>query len=349
MQPTALFNRLDLAPSDGSHCGEYRIVYNKQTSSNIDRFFIIFEAQYPNPTPNAGLAGCLPVADFWVSLNSMTPVDAALSLEKFFYEGVEQNGISLPAVINFDNYNSGQVRTNNFASAQTSGFVWQLREFKTSLNSGLAAFDMVTVKANPLAELYGENTASLPSPNDDSTVSALFSNFKNDFTSEYLSQLINPELAGVESNATVLINTIGFDPDNKYNEFQSTASGTVDDPSSHDSTEFNSVIATELSSHINTNVQVMTSEMLLNRAGAMTCGGCHQFSSGRVVAPEVVWPQPASGGFVHVKEDGELSAALTDEFLPFRKAILTDIACNRPEPTPEFPAWLIPVWSLILN
>ena len=25
--PVALFNRFDLAPEDGAHCGEYRIVY----------------------------------------------------------------------------------------------------------------------------------------------------------------------------------------------------------------------------------------------------------------------------------------------------------------------------------
>jgi hypothetical protein len=46
MSPTAIFNRFDLSASNGQHCGEYRVVYHK---NNGNRFFLSFEAKYPNP------------------------------------------------------------------------------------------------------------------------------------------------------------------------------------------------------------------------------------------------------------------------------------------------------------
>ncbi len=338
MQPTAIFNRLDLAPSDGSNCGEYRMVYHHDLGHNVSgRFFIIFEAQYPNPTPSQGLAGCLPVADFWVSLNNKTEDEAALLLEKFFYEGITHNEVDLPAVVNFNNYSSGQVRVNNFINFNS----WQLREFKTAVSDGDAIFNLVTVKSNPLAELYGVSSGS------DENELILFSEFKVDFNTEYINQLLSPEINGVNSNLTALINTISLNSENKYNEFQSTAQGSSDDPASLVSSEFMSEIGSILSTNENPEIQVITSEMLINRAGAMTCGGCHQFSNNDVVAPGVTWPR--SDGFVHVSENGRLSPALTDSFLPFRAKILTDVSCNRPEPKPVFDAWLIPVWNLILN
>ena len=329
MRPVALFNRLDLAPSDGAHCGEYRIVYSKTTSSATDRFFVIFEAQYPNPTPNDGLAGCLPVADFWVSLNDKTNVEAAAALEGFFYQGIVHNDVALPAVINFDNFTSGQVRTNNFVNNAD----WQLREFKTAVIRNEAKFAIQTVKSNPLVALYGENLDALPANNDQATVAALLIDFKEDFVADYLPQLLNPETQGLETEATTLINAIGFSSNNKYNEFQSTASRTSDNPDRPTLVRpgFDGAIATALSTDSNPSVQVLTTEMILNRAGAMSCGGCHQFSNDKEIAPNVFWP--TSRNFVHVAEDGGLSRALIDHFLPSRSMVLTDIACNRPDPS----------------
>ncbi|VVH64136.1 hypothetical protein BSPLISOX_452, partial [uncultured Gammaproteobacteria bacterium] len=48
MSPSAIFNRFDLSASNGQHCGEYRVIYHK---NNSDRFFLSFEAKYPNPEP----------------------------------------------------------------------------------------------------------------------------------------------------------------------------------------------------------------------------------------------------------------------------------------------------------
>jgi hypothetical protein len=47
--------------SNGQHCGEYRVIYHK---NNGNRFFLSFEAKYPNPEIKKGKAGCFAVADF---------------------------------------------------------------------------------------------------------------------------------------------------------------------------------------------------------------------------------------------------------------------------------------------
>jgi hypothetical protein len=62
--------------------------------------------------------------------------------------------------------------------------------------------------------------------------------------------------------------------------------------------------------------------MIMNRAEAMSCGGCHQNSSNAEIAPNVKWPP--SKFFVHVDERGNLSPALTKQFLPARAALLVD-------------------------
>ena len=60
--PIGVTNRFDLAPADGSNCGQYRIVFAKTTVSPGDKLHIIFEGVLPNPNPAAGIARCRPVA-----------------------------------------------------------------------------------------------------------------------------------------------------------------------------------------------------------------------------------------------------------------------------------------------
>jgi hypothetical protein len=62
--------------------------------------------------------------------------------------------VQLPAAINFAHYThgTGQVRSNAFINSP-----WQLREFKTDINSkGEAVFVADSVKSNPLAELFAK-------------------------------------------------------------------------------------------------------------------------------------------------------------------------------------------------
>jgi hypothetical protein len=53
-----------------------------------DRLFLLF-----------GKKGCFAIADFWQKIGQMSKADALVQLEKFFYKGLEHNGVKLPAVI----------------------------------------------------------------------------------------------------------------------------------------------------------------------------------------------------------------------------------------------------------
>ena len=89
-------------------------------------------------------------------------------------------------------------------------------------------------------------------------------------------------------------------------------------------------------------VNPQTADVILARAQAGTCAGCHQLSPGDVVREipnqaDVVWPEVVggrlvpAGGFVHVREDRMLSPALEDSFLPVRRYILGHHLCPPPE------------------
>lgn len=97
-----LFNRFDLASPSGADCGEYRIVYAKQSGlvSGTDRNFLIFEARLPNPTPSAGLTGCLPVADFWANLTIVGSVATRATLLRDFYFVGLGGGFTPPGMVN---------------------------------------------------------------------------------------------------------------------------------------------------------------------------------------------------------------------------------------------------------
>ncbi|CAC9561502.1 hypothetical protein [uncultured Gammaproteobacteria bacterium] len=306
MLPTAIFNRFDLSSSSGKHCGEYRIVYHKKSDTS-GRFFLIFEARYPNPKPNEGLAGCFAVADFWQKIGQKTKAQALVELEKFFYQGLQHDGVNLPAAINFAHYThgTGQVRSNQFVDSP-----WQLREFKTDIDAnGKTILVADTVKNNPLAELFANEKNS-----DSSALKASRIYFNNDFNHQYIDNLLAPEKHSSNPNASSIINGFSLNSNNQYNEFQSN-SNSKDNTASPSNTTLNTAISNKL-----TKLSSYTPEMIRNRAEAMSCGGCHQNSNNKEIAPNIHWPN--SAGFVHVTEEGELSKALTKQFLPARSSLL---------------------------
>jgi hypothetical protein len=306
MLPTAIFNRFDLSSSSGKHCGEYRIVYHKKSDTS-GRFFLIFEARYPNPKPNEGLAGCFAVADFWQKIGQKTKAQALVELEKFFYQGLQHGGVNLPAAINFAHYThgTGQVRSNQFVDSP-----WQLREFKTDIDAnGKTILVADTVKNNPLAELFANEKNS-----DSGALKASRIYFNNDFNHQYIDNLLAPEKHSSNPNAGSIINGFSLNSSNQYNEFQSN-SNSKDNTASPSNTTLNTAISNKL-----TKLSSYTPEMIRNRAEAMSCGGCHQNSNNKEIAPNIHWPN--SAGFVHVTEKGELSKALTKQFLPARSSLL---------------------------
>ncbi len=125
--PTAMVNRIDLAPADGSHCGEQRMIF--ANPNMVGRAFIIIEAQIPNPSPGCGIAACGPVAEFWSDLDTVDdPAERTNRLRAAFIDGDPQlTAAGFGPFMSADNltFGSGQVRTNNFVTGP-----WTLREYK---------------------------------------------------------------------------------------------------------------------------------------------------------------------------------------------------------------------------
>jgi hypothetical protein len=180
MLPIALFNRFDLAPADGSHCGEYRIVFKARRRS----FFLIFEGALPNPRPRTGLRACAPVARLWNGLGLPPSPDPGLQLEAFYFDGlVAEDGTRFAPVVSAHSYGlrekpprhrrprlvrrPGQIRANSIFTA------WNLREFKLHLAPPAAPgsrsrlrVEHVALASNPADELFGGTPGGrrLPGP-----------------------------------------------------------------------------------------------------------------------------------------------------------------------------------------
>ncbi|MGN6111109.1 MAG: hypothetical protein ACTHU0_38785 [Kofleriaceae bacterium] len=312
-EPIALFNRFDLAPTSGSHCGEYRMVFAKFPNHD-GRALFIFEGALPNPTPVLGRAACLPVAQFWQDLSNDPDSESRLAkLEQFFFLGTAVPGF--PAVVDAHHYGlpsstaargptPGQIRTNMFVGPE-----WNLREFKigwrpcgaqTPGNCGIR-FDHVTVKENPADELFRGTHALSPS-------------FRTAFANT------------VQDLAATNLNTIAMPTANQYNELESVSQRT--------DVLYANFADTTIVGMIDAQLQALgsplTSQEVLHRATTQTCAGCHQLSNHRNlgpnntrVTPPLIWPPSAR--FVHVNEQTSpiaLSEALEKVFLPYRREVL---------------------------
>ncbi|HLL52935.1 MAG TPA: hypothetical protein VK447_05275 [Myxococcaceae bacterium] len=301
-----LYNRFDLAPSNGADCGEYRVVF--ANTGGGGRNFLIFEAVLPNPRTDLGLEGCRPVANFWRDLTTITDVNQRASrLRSFYFSGL--SGFS--PVIHINNYGNnprgvGQVRTNQFIQSP-----WLLREFKlqrTCPSSGCTLkFAPVTVKTNPFGNLFNPGSTH-----------PLAAEFQNSFFPSQVAAL-----------ATNNINTFNYNVPDKFNVGQSDSQsfGVVDNYVAQFGTAastFRSNIQTKLTAIGST----LTPDQIVARAQTQSCGGCHQRSNGAAIGGGLTWP--GSANFVHSTEatetgpDGvrfQISPALTNTFLPHRKGV----------------------------
>jgi hypothetical protein len=329
LEPIALVNRFDLAPSNGANCGEYRVVYALPTPfKTVARFLMIFEATLPNPEPSQGLTACLPVARFWdnLSQSGIQQSDFVNQLTGFYFTGIPglTGNKAFPPVIRAQNYgiggekntNTGQIRVNMLSTD------WQLREFtlsKSCTGSGKTevctlAGNNTLVKNNPFGPLFDKNGGSAS------------------FQKEFITQ--------VQSLAGTTIPLIGMSTPNVDNAGQSTESG---DTSQNDyacqaglgnaqgdfacsgnpeNTSLSNAIQKELTRIGNT---ILTPEDIVQRATTQSCAGCHQLSPGTNLGGGLTWPQ--SNGFTQVSEEqgpGHQSQALTTDFLPFRSTVLTN-------------------------
>jgi len=330
--PIGLFNRFDQAPENGAHCGEYRIVYAKESgiASTSDRNLLIFEAALPNPHPQQGLKGCQQIVDTWSNLSLESNVQARADvLEDFYFDG---QGVVGPviSVTNFgDNPLSiGQIRTNQFSNTTTG---WSLREFKLlrSCTAGTCSaprFVPVSNKNNAYGPLFAP-TSTLPGASA--------------FVTFFPSQVAN-------LSATTLTGLDISTPD-VFNTGQSQASGaTAAEMRYLDQLGVgSSTLRTNLQTALTTAGSSLTPDNIVLRAQALSCAGCHRLNNNVALGGGLTWP--ASLGFTHVTEretevvGGEerfrISDALVNVLLPARQQIIEDFLNDRPHPSkgPDHP------------
>jgi hypothetical protein len=150
---TAFVNRIDLAPANGAHCGQQRMIF---ASNSQNRAFIILEAQIPNPAPELGIDGCLPLAQFWLDQNAIPDASArGARLAQAFVSGApELLAAGFGPFYTAENLTvgSGQIRTNQFDSDP-----WTLREFKLALDGESIRAVPFPVAESPNGALWNEN------------------------------------------------------------------------------------------------------------------------------------------------------------------------------------------------
>lgn len=325
--PIALFNRFDQAPATGENCGEYRVVFAKESgiANNKNRNTIIFEARVENPVPQLGLRGCRKIVETWANLTAESDIEVrAAKLEAFYFDGLGEFQPPVISVAHFgDNPNSwGQVRTNQLVNTDTG---WSMREFKLLREcdgSGCSAmrFVPVTNKGNAFGGLF-----------DPASTHPKAADFRAYFPTQ---------VASLASND---LNLISMTVPDEFNTAQSQSSGDFAGEMQYlerlgsDPSDLRTAIATELS---NLGSGLSVDDIVL-RAQATTCAGCHRLSSENDLGGGLAWPI-ATPKFVHVTEreteivDGVerfvISVGLTDVFLPQRKTIVDTFLNNLPLP-----------------
>ncbi len=309
--PVSISNRFDLAPADGAHCGQQRIVL---ANNSQGRMFTIFEAQIPNPHPECGLEACRPLVEFWANMNEIDdPVARRWQLVRAFLTGhPDLQAAGFGPFVNADLYSfgTGQVRTNNFDQ-----FPWTLREFKMVEHSFFGWLPRVGIVQVPVADSpVGDHfNDALESPRGPECRESFLLAMEGLLTDEpdAMSFPIAPECRAAESR------------DDFVSDYAlQLAIGTGD---------FESQMETRLAEL----GSALTPEDIANRAHfAGACIGCHEQTNGVDLGNGVT--APISAGFTHTMEfttepcgdEGQecfpISSALSESFLPHRVQVMEE-------------------------
>jgi hypothetical protein len=297
-------NRIDLAPASGTDCGNQRLVFANDADLGNGRMLMIIEAQVPNPNPGAGLAGCLPIAQFWRSLQAVDdPVQRGVLLVDAFLEG---GGPGFEPFMNAANLTAGagQIRTNNFNDQR-----WTMREFELEIDSGQASTVPVPVSDSPHGALWNDSV-ELPAG------AACRSNFLN-------------ALGGLLTDNPAAMT---FEVDEPCKNSESRNDFTSENYPLHllqgDAGGFQAELAQALQGTGLSPVDVAARARF-----AGSCIGCHQESRGSSLGNGV--QAPSSLGFVHISESFledcgsdpcfAISQGLRDVFLPHRERVMSEL------------------------
>jgi hypothetical protein len=328
-----LVDRIDKMPLDGSTCGQHRVSFNlmrEVPGDDPDFNYVIVELVVPNPRPELGAAGCLPLVKTWYDLTSNGgpgPADRAARadvLEALYFEGIA----GFPPLLTWENLRgslvgSGQIRTNQFLHS-VSGQMWQLREYHLERACDGAGcrleVRMDTVKDNPFGLLF-----RAPGSPDAPAEAAAFQAWFLDQVEPLASAtdvndlaLAVPEVwnAGESTEPGFL----GRDPEDFWNDYALQA-------------EANTAFLGAIQERLTAIGSPLTPRNVLDRATATSCAGCHQISSRRDLGGGLV--QPDSLRFVHTDETRGLSPALVEAFMPRRQQTLMaylDAHCGGAQP-----------------
>jgi hypothetical protein len=152
--PTAFVNRMDLAPANGAHCGQQRMIF---ANNALFRAFMIVEAQIPNPAPELGIEGCRPLAEFWLQQNQISDgFERGNRLAQAFLVGdptLAEFGFGPFYTAENLTVGSGQIRTNTFDQDP-----WTLREFKLALDGDALRAIPFPVAESPHGALWNEGS-----------------------------------------------------------------------------------------------------------------------------------------------------------------------------------------------
>jgi cysteine-rich repeat protein len=317
--PIAFVNRIDLAPINGAHCGQQRIVF---ANNSQGRVFTIVEAQIPNPNPDLGVLGCAPLAEFWANMTQIpdATVRGELLREAYFNGSPELLAAGFGPFYTATAFTvgSGQIRTNNFDDG-----IWSLREFKLTDNQGeLQVIPFPTAEA-PNGDLWND---TIPLPAGESCRTAFI---------EAMSQVVNTS-DPAQMSFVIPQECKDAESDNSFRQAYAQRL-------SEGSGNFRALLDSALEG---TNI---TPEEAAARAQfAGSCMGCHQEASGANLGLGI--QAPFSNDFVHVSEQVRepcasgtgtcfgLSPALSDLFLPHRIATMQNlVSVNLPPRCTEEP------------
>ena len=81
----------------------------------------------------------------------------------------------------------------------------------------------------------------------------------------------------IEKYKIEVLNRIGARFENRFNEFQSVSQGNEDNPQTKAGTALKGKVDAALVPFVIDAMQKPNTDQVLNRAGAVTCGGCHKF------------------------------------------------------------------------
>jgi hypothetical protein len=303
---TTLSNRFDLAPPDGSTCGEFRVNFARRSGipTPTDPFptetrnFIAFEARLPNPTPSLGLAGCKPVVAFWQGLSdpALAPSDRASKLHDFYFKGLP----GFAPVIDIGNFGqkggpqSGQVRINQFLFIQTAVGDWSPREFALVKSCSGASCKLQMLphfdKDVPAKTLF-----------DPSSADPRAASFQTSFLPGAVERLALNDINAINYPAPVPDPfNIGDDQIITTDTDYRLALGSGASP-----------LRTAIQQRLSAIASDLTPDQIVARAMSLSCAGCHLKSLGQDMGHGVSLPTQNSThlqtaeGFVQVSEDSE--------------------------------------------